>query len=276
LNLDLDHHVISETAEMLRILTDNTPGTIILNGDDKNLRESGISGTATFSIDNPSLYRAIDIVYSHFETAFRIESYLFNAPLSNRFILSLPGPHNLSNALACIAFLLETGIPVSEIAAVLPEFIGVERRFDIHLNVDGWLVIDDYAHNPHKIASLMKTMAGIRDRICYIFQPHGFGPTRLMRNEYIRAFKINLRDSDHLIFLPIFYAGGTAHKDISSEDLAEEIHSGGKSAEAVQDRDIILRRLSEWKTYVVFGARDDSLSDFAKKIALSLRSGSSV
>jgi UDP-N-acetylmuramate--alanine ligase len=113
----------------------------------------------------------------------------------------------------------------------------------------------------------MDTVKKIREHICYIFQPHGFGPTRLMKKEYIDTFAGKLREDDHLIVLPIFYAGGTSIKDISSEDLCREIRLAGKSAEVLPDRSLLFGRLREWDTYIVFGARDESLADFAHDIA---------
>jgi UDP-N-acetylmuramate--alanine ligase len=183
-----------------------------------------------------------------------------------RFQFSLPGRYNLYNALSCIALLAEMDTPLEDIADVLCEFRGIERRFDVLLDDGKRLVIDDYAHNPHKISSLMEAMKSIRNRICYIFQPHGFGPTRMMKDGYIKAFTEHLRDSDHLLLLPIFYAGGTAARDISSRDLAEAIGAGGKSVE-VKERKEILERVAEWENYVIFGARDETLSDFATEIA---------
>ena len=183
----------------------------------------------------------------------------------------MPGKYNLHNALACIAMLSEMGVSLEKLAGVLPEFRGIERRFDILLDDGKHLVIDDYAHNPHKISSLMEAVKNTRDRVCYIFQPHGFAPTRLMKKEYVEAFIRNLRDGDHLVLLPILYAGGTAMRDISSHDLAEGIRAGGRSVEVVDGREKILERASEWDTLVVFGARDETLADFAHDIVRVIR-----
>ncbi|MBI5049803.1 MAG: hypothetical protein HZC11_02730 [Nitrospirae bacterium] len=259
LNLSLDHHPVEKTAEMFKSLIKNTSEKVLINADDENLRRIISSDAVTFSINNPSRYRADTIGYKPFSTEFSLHE--------TRFCLSIPGKHNLYNALSCIALLSEIGMPLNNIADVLPEFLGIERRFDIHLNDGERLVIDDYAHNPHKISSLMETVKHLRDSICYIFQPHGFSPTRLMNHEYINTFAKNLRDSDHLILLPIFYAGGTADKDISSHDLKNGIKANGKSAEVVEDRKDILKMLHEYHACVIFGARDETLSDFAKKIA---------
>ena len=259
LNLALDHHSIDKTADMFSALMEHTEEKVFLNADDKNLGKILSQNAIAFSIDNPSDYRAADIVYKQFSSDFSLHQ--------TNFSLSLPGRHNLYNALSCIAFLSETGIPLYDIACLLPEFQGIERRFDIHLNNGKYLVIDDYAHNPHKIASLMETVKQHEAKACYIFQPHGFGPVRMMKKEYIRTFIENLRDSDHLVLLPIYYAGGAANRDISSRDLADEIRANGKSVEVVESRKDILRRLNEYRTYIIFGARDGTLADFAKKIA---------
>jgi UDP-N-acetylmuramate--alanine ligase len=264
LNLDLDHHSIAETGMMFEKLADNTSGKVLVNADDWNLKACKIRDAVTFSIDNVSDYQALDIRYLPLKTTFSV--------YGQDFILSLPGKHNLYNALACIALLAETGTALKDIATVLPEFEGIERRFDIHLNNGRHLVIDDYAHNPHKIQSLMQTMQGISNRVCYIFQPHGFGPTRLMKDGYKSAFIDGLRDTDRLIILPIYYAGGTAAKDISSDDLAAPIKVAGKDALAVINRDTVFEILGEYEAYVVFGARDDTLLDLAEAIAQGKKS----
>jgi UDP-N-acetylmuramate--alanine ligase len=262
LNLDLDHHSVGETAGMFESLAGNTSGIVLINGDDVNLMSSGIRRSGTFSIERDSDYRAEDIAHGSLKSAFRVNG--------QRFALSLPGRHNLYNALACIAILSELGITLKEIAVVLPEFTGIERRFDVHPNKGKHLIIDDYAHNPHKIRSLMQTMQGISNRVCYIFQPHGYGPTRLMKDAYIKTFIDGMRDTDRLILLPIYYAGGTAAKDISSEDLAVPVRDSGRHAVALHDRKEVFDAWGEYEAYVVFGARDDSLSTLAEEIAKRL------
>jgi len=263
LNLDLDHHSISETASMFRTLLGNTRRRCILNADDPHLAPFRSGAAATFSLDTPSDYRAENLVLQPLESSFTVRGVPFR--------LSLPGRYNVMNALACIALLCEMGATPIAVAEALPEFAGIERRFDIHANSEAHLVIDDYAHNPHKIASMMQAVRLVRPSLCYLFQPHGYGPTRMMKNEYIAAFAENLRASDHLILLPIYYAGGSAQKDISSDDLARGVAAKGKSAESVATREEVLDRIAEWQNYIVFGARDESLSAFAAAIAEKIR-----
>ena len=93
-----------------------------------------------------------------------------------------------------------------------------------------------------------------------------------MKKEYIKTFTEHLRNSDHLIILPIYYAGGSVARDITSNDLVRGITAGGKSAKAVKNRKDILnpKTLSEYRSYVVFGARDETLSEFTREIARTL------
>jgi UDP-N-acetylmuramate--alanine ligase len=262
-NLSLDHNPVEQTAEMFETLGRNTKERVIVNADDRNLGRCRFENPVRFSVETASDFQAKDINYHPFHTTFHLRNMHFR--------LAIPGQHNLYNAVSCIALLSQTGASLKEIAKILPDFSGIERRFDVHLNDGKHLVIDDYAHNPHKIEALMETAKRIRGRICYIFQPHGYGPTKLMKKGYAATFTEHLRPSDHLVLLPIYYAGGTAQKDISSEDLQREIGTAGKSAEVLQERSLLFDRLKEWDTYIVFGARDETLADFAREIAERLK-----
>jgi len=262
-NLSLDHNPVEQTAGMFETLGRNTTKAVIINGDDRNLGRCHFNDPVRFSIDTASAFQAKDINYHPFHTTFHLRDIHFR--------LSMPGKYNLYNALSCIALLSEMGISLKDIAEILPDFSGIERRFDIHLNDNRRLVIDDYAHNPHKIECLMEAVKGIRERVCYVFQPHGYGPTKLMKQGYIETFAKHLRGSDHLVFLPIYYAGGTAQKDISSEDLMDGIKTAGKSVEVLSERSLLFNRPGEWDTYIVFGARDETLADYAREIAERLK-----
>lgn len=263
LNLDLDHHQVEETLEMFRKLVSNTTQRVILNGDDKNLRPLLTEKTTTFALDGMAQFKPDHVSYGGLYTDFRLQGVDFH--------LSLPGRYNLLNALACIAYLSTEGVALREIAHILPGFTGIERRFQIYLNDQRGMVIDDYAHNPHKIASMIEATQRLRERICYVFQPHGYGPTRLMKEGYIQTFISALRDSDHLVLLPIYYAGGTAQRDISSGEIVEQVIKAGRSAEAIDSRNEVFRLVGRFNNFVVFGARDDSIAELAEGIAQRLK-----
>ena len=262
LNLDLDHHSIEKTAAMFSILEKNTAKAVIANADDAHLEKLRPAGASTFGIDTPAKYRAENLVLKPLASEFSVNGV--------RFTARLPGKYNVYNALACIATLAEFGIPLQECVKPLEAFRGIERRFDVHVDDGKSFVMDDYAHNPHKIASMMQMASKIRESITYVYQPHGFAPTRMMKTEYIESFTKNLRASDRLMLLPIFYVGGTVAKDISSKDLADGVTAGGKRAE-VATRESVLAKVKPGDSCIVFGARDESLSDFAAAIARKIK-----
>ena len=179
-NLSLDHNPVEQTAGMFETLGRNTKEAVIVNSDDRNLGRCKFENPVCFSIETASDFQAKDINYHPFHTTFHLHDVHFR--------LSMPGRHNLYNAVSCIALLSEKGVSLSDIAKILPDFSGIERRFDVHLNDGKHLVIDDYAHNPHKIESLMESAKRIKAKICYIFQPHGYGPTKLMKKGYAETF----------------------------------------------------------------------------------------
>lgn len=261
-NLDFDHHPVPETAAMFERLAMNTTGAVVVNADDDHLTSCAIGSPVTFSLFRDSAYQARDVRVDGLVTLFTVKG--------EHFQLSQPGRHNLYNALAAIALLAEMGVPLGEISPLLPEFSGIERRFDVHLWDGQHLVVDDYAHNPHKIANLMETVQGLCGRVCFVFQPHGFGPARMLRDAYVETFSRHLRHEDHLVILPIYYAGGTAAMDISSADIAREIAASGRSAVSCS-REEAISLAGNWDGYVVFGARDDSLSQVAAGFADAVR-----
>ena len=184
--------------------------------------------------------------------------------------LSVPGRHNVANAVAAIAACEVIGVAVMDGVGALGDFFGIGRRLEVVGKVQGVTVIDDFAHNPDKIAASLATLKAQPGRVVVVFQPHGFGPTRFLRDGLVAAFVEGMGEGDVVIMPEIFYAGGTAQKDISSGDLVAEIVRAGQRAEFITKRkDIVGRLMGEAKEgdrIVVMGARDDTLAEFAREI----------
>jgi UDP-N-acetylmuramate--alanine ligase len=134
----------------------------------------------------------------------------------------------------------------------------------------GVVVVDDFAHNPAKIAAVVRAARGLSGRIIAVYQPHGFGPTRFLKDEYIATFRKIFRQNDSLYLLPIYYAGGTAQKDISSEDIINNLGLVAFSAQAVRDRDELVALVGAEAKHgdcvLLMGARDPSLPGLVKRI----------
>jgi UDP-N-acetylmuramate--alanine ligase len=138
-------------------------------------------------------------------------------------------------------------------------------------------VVDDFAHNPVKLAASIGAAHLRARRVLAVYQPHGFAPTRLLKNELIEAFAGALGPQDRLWLPDIYYVGGTTAKDISSQDVVEPLRRRGLQARHVPRRaDIVAEAAAEAKEgdlVLVMGARDPSLSDFARDILAALARG---
>ncbi len=190
-------------------------------------------------------------------------------------VLNVPGRHNLSNALAAIAGAVAAGVAVGDAVAALASFSGLARRFDVvGTSASGIAVIDDFGHNPDKVRATLRTLRMHPGRVIAFFQPHGFGPIRQMGHELARVFADELLPDDRVILCDPVYFGGTVDKSIGSEDLAQWIGTAGGHAEHVPSRDACADRIVEiarpGDRIAVMGARDDTLTAFAKGILARL------
>jgi UDP-N-acetylmuramate--alanine ligase len=136
-----------------------------------------------------------------------------------RFTLPVPGRHNVDNAVAAVAACGAVGVSLDAMAGPLASFQGVGRRFQSLGRPGGIEVIDDFAHNPAKIEAAIATARPRARRVLAVYQPHGYGPTRFLRDDFVRSFSGALAAEDWLWMLEIFYAGGTAQRDFSAADI---------------------------------------------------------
>lgn len=181
--------------------------------------------------------------------------------------LNVPGAHNVANALAALGAVRALGVPLDQAVAALETFSGIRRRMEVVGTANGVTVIDDFAHNPDKIAATLKTLHAFEGRLLILFQPHGFGPLKLMKSEFIDGFAGLMRPDDVLLLPEPVYYGGTTDRSVGSEDIAAGVRAAGRRAEALATRDACGDRLVELAgpgdRIIVMGARDDTLSVFA-------------
>ena len=185
--------------------------------------------------------------------------------------LNLPGRHNLSNALAAIAAAAAAGIPVATAVEALAGFDGLSRRFElIGVSASGITVIDDFGHNPEKCAATLRTLRAHEGRILAFFQPHGYGPLRQMGAELAQVFADELADGDRVILCDPVYFGGTTDRSEGSERIVRLIEEAGGHAEYIPNRKAVGDRLTSvarpGDRIVIMGARDDTLSQFARDL----------
>lgn len=186
------------------------------------------------------------------------------------FFIEQVGKHNMENALAATAVAHQIGIPLSIAAKALSQYQGIYRRHQILGHKNGIWVIDDYAHNPAKCAAAITACQPVASKVVAWFQPHGYKPTRFLRHDFVQAIAAALRPQDEIWMSEIYYAGGTAVKDISAADLISDLRDLGVHANFVEDRNLFLAAvrpsLQSDCVLLLMGARDPSLEQFANSV----------
>jgi UDP-N-acetylmuramate--alanine ligase len=193
--------------------------------------------------------------------------------------LRVPGRHNLANALAAVAAASAVGVSVADAVGALATFEGLARRFDIvGASPSGITVIDDFGHNPDKVSATLATLKAHPGRLIVLFQPHGYGPLRQMGAELAQVFAQRLSSDDVAILCDPVYLGGTVDRSEGSERIVQLIREAagpnGVRAEYIAERAACADRMVELgrpgDRVVVMGARDDTLTPFAKDLLARL------
>jgi UDP-N-acetylmuramate--alanine ligase len=215
-----------------------------------------------FSVDGSAAYQATQFQQSGLTISFRINE--------EPFVLEQVGAHNMENALAAVAVASRIGVPLPTAAAALQSYQGIYRRHQVFGKKSGVWLIDDFAHNPAKCAASIRACQPIAPKLIAWFQPHGFKPTRFLRNDYVQEIAAALRPGDEIWMSEIFYAGGTAQRDISAGDLVQDLRARGANAFFISDRnqflDAVRTHFTEDCVLLLMGARDPSLEKFANQV----------
>ena len=272
-NVSLDHKSLEELRQLFGDFAKKAK-TSVWNADDAEtvalMEPLALAGAISFGFSAQADFRATDIV---------------DLPLGSRFMLHamgdthdvaliVPGRHNIANALAAIAAATALGVTVAQAVRAIERFNGLARRFDIVGTANDITVIDDFGHNPDKIAATLATLKAFPGRIIAFFQPHGYGPIRVMGAELAGVFADMLGEGDHLILCDPVYFGGTVDKSIGSQSITDAVTAAGQNAEYIPAREDCGNRMVDLAQpgdrIVIMGARDDTLSAFAADILARL------
>ena len=243
-NASADHFGMAETLSLFSSFRARVPGTVIdgqqESGRPEGLRLEGWNGFFTF------------------------EGVEYRVPL--------PGEHNVFNAWHAVRMARALGAAPERLAAALRAFGGVERRLQRVGVCGGAAVVDDYAHNPEKLAAAWTTLAAAFPAgVCAVWRPHGYAPLRKMLDGLVEVFSRVCRPADTLLLLPVYDAGGTADRSISSDVLASLLSAKGVTVSRVQTIGEAERLMREKAVpggaLVTFGARDPDLPRLARRLA---------
>ena len=262
LNIDKDHQEIDELMRIFAIFKQNSK-KFIVNQSHPLTKELSQDAEFDFSSnpDLPAGYIATNFQHYGLEISFQIKGV--------DFFMEVIGRHNMENALAATAVACQVGVSVDKCAEALRNYEGIYRRHQVYGKKKGVWLIDDYAHNPVKCAAAIEACQPVATKVIAWFQPHGYKPTKFLRDDFVKEIARVLRPEDEIWMSEIFYAGGTAVKDISSNDLINDLKALGKQAFFVENRNDFLPtvrpHLSDDCVILLMAARDPSLEHFAKQ-----------
>ncbi len=263
LNIEEDHldffKDIEDIRHSFRLFAKNTAedGVIILHGDIERREEitGGLPArVVTYGLDKTDDFYAASLAYDKGCASFEV----FHGGTSlGRVQLSIPGEHNVLNALAAIALSVEMEIPFSSIAKGLSSFHGTKRRFEKKGTLGGVTIIDDYAHHPTEILATLQAAKNYpHERIVCVFQPHTYTRTKAFLEEFADALSL----ADIVVLADIYAARETDTLGISSADIQTRLTQAGTTAYYFHSFDeienFLLKKCMNGDLLITMGAGD--------------------
>ena len=241
--IDADHLDIYGTEEMMQDAF--VAFTEKIREDGLLIYKNGIARSSDFKVEDKMSYAASDETADVHSKNIRIKNgtYYFDVKIVNLLIedvaLNMGGIHNIENALAAIAVAYHVGIEVSDIKAAVADFAGVKRRFEYLLKNEQLVLIDDYAHHPEELRTLINSAKELFEgRKCtVVFQPHLYSRT----NDLAEGFAEVLSMADETILLPIYPARELPVSGVSSEMILNKMTNSNKS---VQSKEAVMQYLA--------------------------------
>lgn len=232
-------------------------GTLIINGEIENhagITEGISCPCITYGFTDDCDYYATDITYN--ELGYPTFTMHAKEHADITLSLSVPGRHNVSNAMAAMAFADCVGIDRSTAALSLQNFGGTERRFEYKGSVAGITIIDDYAHHPTEIEATLNAARNYNKKVWCVFQPHTYTRTKAFLPEFAKALSL----ADHVVLADIYAAREKNTIGISSLDLLELIQKEGVPCDYFPSFDeienFLLENCTQGDLLITMGAGD--------------------
>ncbi|MGB2578410.1 UDP-N-acetylmuramate--alanine ligase [Elusimicrobium simillimum] len=235
--------------------------SFLYNADEPELKDI-FNGYKTFGLEHGDV-RAVNLEMDGFGTTFYVED--------QKFTLNIPGRYNVQNAVAAIAVAKELSVPLHVAAEALKNYKGVYRRFNSIGKHNDIEVIDDFAHNPHKLGAALKAAQLRGARVFAYFQPHAFASIKLLKDEFVDMLAVTLRPQDKFWLTEAYYPGGTIPEGVTAKSVYDgAVGKGLTNVYFDPCREDIAAVIEEeakpGDVIMVMGARDPSLTNFAKSI----------
>ncbi|RYE02534.1 MAG: UDP-N-acetylmuramate--alanine ligase [Sphingomonadales bacterium] len=270
-NVSLDHKSLEELRALFGAFAAKAVTTVVNVGDAESAALAvSLDRKLTFAVEGDADLVARNLTPEAYAIAFDLE----HGGETHRVSLGVPGRHNVANALAAIGAAIAAGVPLGEAVRAIEGFAGLKRRFELVGEAGGVAVIDDFGHNPDKIAATIDTLHAFPGRLLLLFQPHGYGPLKVMRSELVAMFARKMGGKDVLVLPDPVYHGGTTTREVTSADIVADVAATGKTALHIPDRAAAAAHLvaaaRPGDRVVLMGARDDTLSLLAAETVQTL------
>ncbi len=268
-NIALDHMTMEELEQLFGDYLARTKTAVVLNYDQPRVRSLAHRASCnilSYAIDNDADIRAQNLLPKQdgidFDFVYDDGTYSVH--------LNIAGRHNVENAMAAMACCIAAGLQVDDVVRAISSFTGIHRRMEYIGTANGITVFDDFGHNPDKIGASLQTLKSFDGRILVMFQPHGFGPLRMMGDEMVASFARYMDAHDILMMPEVYYAGGTVDRSVTAKDIIERAKDVKLNAHWFETRaeikPFIVDHVKKGDRVVIMGARDDTLHTFAHDV----------
>lgn len=246
-------------------------GALLYNYDDENIKKVLLKhrgNKESFGFSNKADIYPHEIKMSEFRSSYVC---VYRNEIMGRVALRIPGKHNILNSLAAMLAGFRLGLKFEDMTRAIQEFSGTKRRFQLRADVDGVMLIDDYAHHPTEIRAVLDACRNWKDRrLIVVFQPHRYTRTQFLAEEFGRCFK----GTDKLILTDIYAASEEPIAGVSVHNIYDRVKKHGVGDVCMMDKKGITEHVMSLKKkgdmILVLGAGDikkvsDELSERLNK-----------
>jgi len=277
-NVEMEHidyyKTLEDAIDSYAAFANNTKnnGCLFYNAQDENIRRAlkQFNGKReSFGFSKGADIYPHEITMNEFHTSYLC---VYKNEVIGRVSLRIPGKHNILNSLAAMLVGFKLGLSFEDICRSIQDFTGTKRRFHLRADVDGVILIDDYAHHPTEIRAVLDACRNWKERrVIVVFQPHRYTRTKFLAEEFGRCFK----GADKLILTDIYAASEEPIKGVSVKNIYDRVKLHGLNDVTMMSKESVAQHIMDIKKrgdmIVVLGAGD--IKEISDELSEKLNQG---